>query len=122
MTTASNQDSNQDPIVFTDDVGWTYLPDILSVDEVSDLAHTCLERPAEIGDERGATRLVPGSHRRVDLQRFSGNLDNHPDEMVLTGRAGGMFVFSRHVLHSETTNRSTAPRPALQSTWARARP
>lgn len=70
----------------------------------------------------GATRLVPGSHRRPDLQRLSGNLDNHPDEIVLTGRAGGMFVFSRHVLHSGTKNRSTAPRPALQISWVASRP
>lgn len=70
----------------------------------------------------GATRLIPGSHRRRDLQRLSGNLDGHTDEIVLTGRAGGMFVFSRHVLHAGTKNRSSAPRPAFQITWAPARP
>jgi len=72
--------------------------------------------------ENGATRLVPGSHRRPDLQRLSGNLDHHPNEIVLTGRAGGMFIFSRHVLHSGTKNQSVEPRPALQITWARGRP
>lgn len=69
----------------------------------------------------GATRLVPGSHRRPDLQRLSGNLDSHSDELVLTGEAGGMFIFSRHVLHSGTKNRSDRPRPAIQVTWAPSR-
>ncbi len=67
--------------------------------------------------DNGATRLIPGSHRRPDLQRRSGNLDGHEDEMVLSGRAGDMFLFSRHILHSGTKNRSDRPRPALQICW-----
>lgn len=65
----------------------------------------------------GATRVVPGSHRRPDLQRDAGRLDAHPDEIVLTGPAGTAFVFSGHLLHSGTVNRSAADRPALQMAW-----
>ncbi|MDH3301602.1 MAG: hypothetical protein OES24_13950 [Acidimicrobiia bacterium] len=45
-----------------------------------------------------------------------------PDGIVLTGRAGGMFVFSRHVLNSGTKNRSTTPRPAFHISRVPARP
>ena len=67
----------------------------------------------------GATRVVPGSHRRIDLQRRSGSLSSHPDEVVLRCEAGDALVFSGHLLHSGTPNRSDAERPALQITWRR---
>ena len=86
------------------------------------LGLTAIVPLVEFTTDNGATRLVPGSHRRPDLQRLSGNLDCHPDEIVLTGPAGGMFMFSCHVLHSGTENRSKQPRPALQICWAPARP
>lgn len=72
-------------------------------------------------NDNGATRLIPGSHGRPDLQRHSGQLDEHPDEIRLTGEPGTAFVFSGHLLHSGTTNRSTAARPALHLVW-RTRP
>ncbi len=71
--------------------------------------------------ENGPTRVVPGSHRRPDLQRRSQQLDAHPDEIPLLGPAGTGFVFTRHLLHSGTANRSDHPRPALQISFA-ARP
>ena len=67
----------------------------------------------------GATRIVPGSHRRPDLQRLSGNLEAHPDEMLLLGPAGTVFLFNGHLLHSGTLNLSEAPRPSLQIVWRR---
>lgn len=67
--------------------------------------------------ENGATRLVPGSHLRPDLQRKAGQLDRHPEEIRLLGPPGSCFVFSGHVLHSGTTNLSTKPRPALQAVF-----
>lgn len=65
-------------------------------------------------EDNGATRVVPGSHRRPDLQQRAGNLDRADGEVTLTGPVGGAFVFSGHLLHSGTKNRSTAPRPCLQ--------
>lgn len=70
--------------------------------------------------ENGPTRVVPGSHRRPDLQRQSGSLEHHADEELLLGPAGSGFVFSGHLLHSGTINRSDAARPALQLLWRRA--
>ena len=69
--------------------------------------------------DNGATRVVPGSHRRVDLQRQSGALTSHPNEVLLTGSAGTLFVFTGHLLHSGTQNRAGQPRPALQFLWRR---
>jgi len=65
----------------------------------------------------GATRVVPGSHRRPDLQRVAGRLEHHADEITLCGPAGTAFIFSGHMLHSGTANRSAAGRPALQIVW-----
>ncbi len=47
--------------------------------------------------ENGATRVVPGSHRRVDQQRVSQKADHLPGEEYLLGKAGTAFVFSRHL-------------------------
>lgn len=68
--------------------------------------------------ENGATGVVPGSHRRPDLQRHSGTLEHHPDERPLTGPAGTAFVFDGHLLHRGRRNDSSEPRPAIQITWS----
>lgn len=67
--------------------------------------------------ENGATAVVPGSHRRPDLQRRVSRLDLSATEVVLTGAAGTAFLFSAHLLHRGTRNRSDQPRPALQAQW-----
>lgn len=67
----------------------------------------------------GSTRVVPGSHQRPDLQRVSGQLEAHADEVQLTGPPGCAFVFSGHLLHSGTRNDSQQERPALQLQWQR---
>ena len=78
---------------------------------------TAIVALVDFTENNGATRIVPESHRRPDLQRHSGSLDSHPDEIGLTGPAGTAFVFSGHLLHSGTPNRSKAERPALQLVW-----
>ena len=65
----------------------------------------------------GATRLVPGSHERPDLQRDSGRLADHADAVTVTVPAGSAIVFNGHLLHSGTQNDSDAERPALQIVW-----
>lgn len=67
--------------------------------------------------ENGATRVVPGSHRRVDQQRMSQAVEHLPGEEYLLGGAGTGFVFSRHLLHGGSRNRSTRSRPALQISY-----
>lgn len=68
-------------------------------------------------EENGATRVVPGSHLRPDLQRLSGSLDSHPDEVVLIGPPASAFLFDTALLHGGGMNRSPKPRPALQLQW-----
>lgn len=78
---------------------------------------TAIVALGRFSEKNGATRLVPGSHRRPDLQRQAGQLDSHPEEIRLIGPAGTCFVFCGHVLHSGTKNLSSEPRPALQAVF-----
>lgn len=68
----------------------------------------------EFSEVAGATRLIPGSHRRLDLQRQSQQLREHEDQVFLSGTPGTAFLFCGHVLHAGSLNRSDASRPALQ--------
>lgn len=83
----------------------------------SDTVATAIIPLTTFTKDNGATRLIPGSHHRPDLQRQSGSLEDHPDQIFLTGAAGTAFVFSGHVLHSGTTNDSLFERPALHFVW-----
>ncbi len=71
--------------------------------------------------ENGATRLVPGSHRSgLDPRQ---DLDDpqapHPDEMLVLGKAGTVFVFNAFTWHGGTLNRSDSPRHALHCYFCR---
>ena len=78
------------------------------------LCATAIVPLVDFTGDNGATRVVPGSHHRPDLQRLSGNLDQTDGEITLTGPVGVAFVFTGHLLHSGTENRSSVPRPCLQ--------
>lgn len=71
-------------------------------------------------NSNGATRVLPGSHRRVDLQQAPEAQERNPDQLTLAGQAGTGFIFSEHLLHSGTRNDSNRERPALQVVWRRA--
>ena len=64
--------------------------------------------------------MVPGSHRRIPTCSSVGSLgadpgvDDRLGAVPLVGPAGTAFVFSGHLLHGGTENRSDRPRPALQ--------
>ena len=93
--------------------------DVPKLDDGPTRVATAIVALVHVDESNGATRVVPGSHRRPDLQRHAGTLDAHPDEVSLSGPAGTMFVFSGHLLHSGTPNRSATPRPAIQLSWRR---
>jgi ectoine hydroxylase-related dioxygenase (phytanoyl-CoA dioxygenase family) len=71
--------------------------------------------------ENGPTRMVPGSHRW--RQRPQDVLDDptapHPDEVLLTGKAGSVAVMNAHLWHAGTANRSAAPRLAMHAFYCR---
>lgn len=80
-------------------------------------AVTSIVALCDFTDDNGATAVVPGTHRRPDLQRRLGRLDLSGSEVMLRGTAGTAFVFSAHLLHRGTRNRSSGPRPVLQAQW-----
>src|SRR5262245_51766398 len=62
--------------------------------------------------ENGATRMVPGSHRwgRAPAAEMYGP---HPEEILLTGRAGDVVIMNAHMWHGGTANRTAAHRRAM---------
>lgn len=71
--------------------------------------------------ENGATRMVPGSHRwgKRPQDVVADPLAPHPDEILLTGRAGSVAVMNAHMWHAGTANRTSAPRLAMHAFYCR---
>jgi len=71
--------------------------------------------------DNGATRAVPGSHRRG--QRPQDVLDDpaaeHPEQVLITGPAGSLCVMNSHLWHGGTANRTDTPRLALHTFYCR---
>ncbi len=70
--------------------------------------------------ENGATRVVPGSHRRgtMPADEMADPADEHPDQIQLTGKAGTVVVFNSHLWHGGTQNCTDRPRRAMHSYFA----
>jgi len=71
----------------------------------------------DIDASNGGTRLVPGSHRQFSGFRARSPNDRHPQEIVPSLRAGDALVFSGHILHSGTKNKSSHERPLLMANF-----
>jgi len=69
--------------------------------------------------DNGATRVVPGTHRRKDAidKSLAQPEAHHAREFVIRAQAGSVLVFNGHLLHSGTRNRSGARRRALHATF-----
>ncbi len=69
----------------------------------------------------GATRYVPGTHKAGKLPQdaLADVSAPHPEEKLLTGKAGTLAVFNAHLWHGGTANRSEKPRLALHSFYCR---
>jgi ectoine hydroxylase-related dioxygenase (phytanoyl-CoA dioxygenase family) len=66
-------------------------------------------------DLNGATRVVPGTHRRAGAPRdhLADPAAPYPDQVLLTGPAGTVAVFNAHLWHGGTTNRTEGTRRAI---------
>jgi ectoine hydroxylase-related dioxygenase (phytanoyl-CoA dioxygenase family) len=71
--------------------------------------------------ENGATRAVPGSHRwpETPQEALPDTTAPHPDEKLLLGPAGTVFVFNSHTWHGGTLNRTDQLRRGLHSYFCR---
>lgn len=71
--------------------------------------------------ENGATRIVPGTHRarRLPQSALAEPQAQHPDEVLVLGRAGDVVVMNTHAWHGGTANRTNAPRRALHAFYTR---
>ncbi|MBB5837768.1 phytanoyl-CoA dioxygenase family protein [Kribbella italica] len=70
--------------------------------------------------ENGATRVVPGSHRRGTMpgDEMPDPAATHPDQIQLTAKAGTVVIFNSHLWHGGTQNHTTRPRRAMHSYFA----
>ena len=71
--------------------------------------------------DNGALRVVPGSHRwgRRPQDVLADPRELHPDEVLVTGRAGDLVVMNSHLWHGGTANRTARPRLALHAFYCR---
>ncbi len=71
--------------------------------------------------ENGATRCVPGSHLsgKLPQESLADPVAAHPEEILLTGKAGTVVVMNAHLWHGGTANRTNKPRLAMHSFYCR---
>ncbi|MBI1313102.1 phytanoyl-CoA dioxygenase family protein [bacterium] len=71
--------------------------------------------------ENGALRVVPGSHHwnRLPQDVLTDIEAPHPDEILVTAKAGTVVVMNAHCWHGGTANRTDRPRTALHAFYCR---
>ena len=71
--------------------------------------------------ENGTTRVVPGSHLVTHIpgwsyEAYAKDLKApHPDQVLVTGKAGSVIVLSSHLLHGGTQNQTQGKRRTIHS-------
>lgn len=71
--------------------------------------------------ENGALRAIPGSHNwhKKPQEELSDPYARHPQELLVTGRAGTVVVMNAHTWHGGTANGTGKERRALHSFFCR---
>ncbi len=71
--------------------------------------------------ENGALRVIPGSHKwhKKPQDELADTCASHPQELLVTGRAGTVVVMNAHTWHGGTANRTDKERRALHSFFCR---
>jgi ectoine hydroxylase-related dioxygenase (phytanoyl-CoA dioxygenase family) len=71
--------------------------------------------------ENGATRAIPGTHllRKLPQDVLPDVFVAHPDQVLITGKAGTVVVMNAHMWHGGTANRTDFPRRALHGFYCR---
>ena len=72
-------------------------------------------------EDNGPLRVVPGSHHigKTPQQALDNPAEPHPDEVILTGKAGTVIVMNAHSWHGGQMNRTDRPRTALHAFFSR---
>jgi ectoine hydroxylase-related dioxygenase (phytanoyl-CoA dioxygenase family) len=71
--------------------------------------------------ENGALRVIPGSHNwgKKPQDELADPYAPHPQELLVTGKAGTVVVMNAHAWHGGTANRTDQERRALHSFFCR---
>lgn len=71
--------------------------------------------------DNGGTRVVPGSHRwgKLPQEALGDPYAPHPQEVIVTGKAGTVVVFNSHTWHGGTANHSADRRLCLHGFYVR---
>jgi ectoine hydroxylase-related dioxygenase (phytanoyl-CoA dioxygenase family) len=75
----------------------------------------------DVTADNGALRVIPGSHRagRLPGDALADPMAPHPEQVLLTARAGDVFVLDAHLWHGGLANRTDRPRRALHAYYCR---
>ena len=71
--------------------------------------------------DNGALRVIPGSHRSNQLPQslLDDCLADHPQQFLVTGKAGSVIVMNAHLWHGGLANRTDRPRTAIHAFYCR---
>jgi ectoine hydroxylase-related dioxygenase (phytanoyl-CoA dioxygenase family) len=72
-------------------------------------------------EENGALRIVPGSHlwKKLPQSELTDLKATHPQEELVTGKAGTVVVMNAHCWHGGTANRTDRDRRAVHGFYCR---